>query len=132
MHREEHRAHEHEPGQCALVQAVASDVETIYKGVAESTQAVQIAQSVEWKLNWILGVLGTGLCMGVAAFVWLFTQQQQAFASAVNAAGREARTVVAEQDRHFDARATDIAREAVRLDRAERAREGMTVVAVAK
>lgn len=122
----------HAPGQCALVQEVSGDVETLFKGVAETVHAVEIARSVEWKLNWILGVSGTGLGLAIGAFVWLFTQQQHALADAVTAAGREARTVAAELiPARCDARATEIAREAIRLDREERAREGLTVVAQA-
>lgn len=128
-HPSQSSMHAHEPGQCALVQAVAGDVEGLFRGVAETVHAVEIARSVEWKLNWILGVSGTGLAMGIAAFVWLFTQQQHAMADAVEAAGREAKTVVAEQ---WPSRATEVAREAVRLEREERAREdrariGLTV-----
>jgi len=112
--------HAHAPGSCALVREVSSDVETLFKGVLENSHAVAVAKSVEWKLNWLLGVTGSGLLLAVAAFVWLFTQQQHAMSAAVEAAGREAKTVVAEQ---WPGRATDVAREAVRLERAERARE---------
>jgi hypothetical protein len=121
--------HAHAPGSCALVREVSSDVETLFKGVLENSHAVAVAKSVEWKLNWLLGVTGTALAFAVAAFVWLFTQQQHAMADAVTAAGREAKTVVVEQ---WPGRATEVAREAVRLEREERAKEerariGLTV-----
>jgi hypothetical protein len=125
--------HAHEPGKCALVQEVASDVETLFKGVLENSHAVAVAKSVEWKLNWLLGVSGTGLVLAISAFVWLFTQQQHAMADAVTAAGREARTVTTELiPARCDARASEIAREAVRLERAAQAHDGFVVTAAAR
>lgn len=118
---------------CALVQALEGDFQKLddrQRATEEKARTAQeLAGAANWKMNLLLGMTGALIAMATTAFVWLFTLSQKASADAVLLAGREARTVVAEQDRHFEAKATDIAAKAVRMDREDRAREGLTVSA---
>ena len=107
-------------------QAVDADIETLFAGTAE---AVNIAKNADWKMNLLLGMTASIVALVIAVFAWLFTQLQTVGDKAVMNAGREARIAVGEQDRRFEERATEIAQRAVRLDREQRAREGLSIVA---
>jgi hypothetical protein len=91
--------------------------------------AKTLVGSIESKLNLILYAFAGVVTMAIGAFVWLFSLQQTADKRATETAGREARIVVLEQDRHFEERAEAIAKRAVQLDREERAKDMLVITA---
>jgi hypothetical protein len=128
--------HDHPPGKCALVQALDTDFEDLHKhtgqAIADATAAKEIAAHADWKMNLLLGMCGTMIVFAVGAFVWLFTQQQHATAAAVDAAQREAKIAVYEQDRHFEVKAEEIAQRAVQIEKDRAAHEMLTILAIPK
>jgi hypothetical protein len=92
-------------------------------------EAKSLVSSIEGKLNLILYAFAGVVTMAIGAFVWLFSLQQTSDKRATETAGREARIVVLEQDRHFEERAEAIAKRAVQIDREERAKDMLVVTA---
>jgi hypothetical protein len=121
----------HAPGRCALVQALDGDFQSLHDNTVKATsEAKETAAAANWKMNLLLGMCGSMIVFAVAAFVWLFTQQQHANAAAADVAKTEARLAVVEADRHFETKAEQIAQRAVQIERDRAAHEMLTILAL--
>lgn len=96
------------------------EMETIAAVTKEdSRKAVSKSETVDWKLNLLIGLMGTAIVMAIGAFVWLFDQQSHTAKEAIDGAGKEARLVVVEELRRTKLEL----REELKGDRAESIRE---------
>jgi uncharacterized protein HemX len=97
-----------------------ADMESLATSVKEEARsAASKSQAVDWKLNLLIGLMGTAIVMAIGAFVWLFGQQESSSKDATEAAGKEARLMVVEELRRTKLEL----REELKSDRAETIRE---------
>jgi len=83
---------------CETVLSLSREQADIAAGTLEANSRALKAESkasgVDWKMNLVLGMLGTALLLAISSFTWLFSRQQMASDEAIRVAAREAHNAI--------------------------------------